>query len=301
MRSIDVNRDNMLFLECLSSSTRISMIELLNNGPMNIKELAAELNVSSAIITKHVQKLEQAGIISCTSTVGKRGMQKLCALQLDAVQLQFRHGKSQPLQNRHAFSIPVGQYNAFDVKPTCGLASTTNIIGMVDDPRYFTDPQHVQAKHLWFGSGWVEYAIPNLLLKNQELERLEISLEICSEAPGYNEQWPSDISFYVNSVEVGMWTSPGDFGSQPGVYTPEWWNQGTKYGQRKTLTVSDEGTFMDGVRISDVTTRMLNIEVNKGVTLRIASLDTAVNCGGVALFGRGFGNYDQEIEVSMYY
>ena len=159
----------------------------------------------------------------------------------------------------------------------------------------------MQAKHLWFGSGWVEYGIPNFLLRNQELKRLEISLEICSEAPGFNERWPSDISFFINGIEAAMWTSPGDFGSKQGIYTPDWWNQGTQHGQLKTLIVTEEGTYIDGVQVSDVTTRMLNTELNKELTLRIASLITAEHCGGVALFGKGFGNYNQEIEVKMYY
>ncbi|MGZ9584891.1 ArsR/SmtB family transcription factor [Paenibacillus marinisediminis] len=300
MQTIEVNSDNLSFLECLSSGTRIRIIELLNDRPMNISELAEVLDVSSAITTKHIQKLESAGIVACESTGGKRGRQKLCSLQLDAINLQFRSSKPQPKKS-YTFSIPVGQYSAFEVNPTCGLASESKMIGMVDDPRYFSDPEHVQAKHLWFGSGWVEYGIPNFLLRNQELKRLEISLEICSEAPGFNERWPSDISFFINGIEAAMWTSPGDFGSKPGIYTPDWWNQGTQHGQLKTLIVTEVGTYIDGVQVSDVTTRMLGIEFNKELTLRIASLITAEHCGGVSLFGKGFGNYDQEIEVNMYY
>ena len=33
MASIEVNSDNLIFLECLSSSTRIKIIELLNIKP----------------------------------------------------------------------------------------------------------------------------------------------------------------------------------------------------------------------------------------------------------------------------
>ncbi|MFE4711909.1 ArsR/SmtB family transcription factor [Paenibacillus sp. NPDC056722] len=300
MQSIEVNSSNLAFLECLSSGTRIRIIELLNDRPMNIGELAEAIDVSSAIITKHIQKMERAGIISCETSVGKRGMQKLCSLQMDSINLQFRVTKPQPKKS-YTVSMPVGQYAAFEVNPTCGLASELKMIGMVDDPRYFADPEHVQAKHLWFGSGWIEYRIPNFLLSNQLLKRLEISLEICSEAPGFNEQWPSDISFFINGIDVGMWTSPGDFGSKPGIFTPDWWHHGTQHGLLKTLVVMEEGTYMDGVRISDVTTSMLGINFSKEVTLRIASLTSAENCGGVTLFGKGFGNYDQDIEVNMYY
>ena len=41
------------------------------------------------------------------------------------------------------------------------------------------------------------------------IESLELSMEMCSEAPNYDHNWPSNISVWVNGVEIGMWTSPG--------------------------------------------------------------------------------------------
>ncbi|RXZ79227.1 ArsR family transcriptional regulator [Paenibacillaceae bacterium] len=299
MQSIRVSSANIEFLECLSSNTRIKMIELLNDKEMNIGELAAVMGISSAIVTKHIQKLERAGIVSCESVTGKRGIQKVCKIELDAVTLEFKPGKPVP-QNMYAASIPIGHFTAYDVKPTCGMCSELKVIGMNDDPRYFADPEHVQARHLWFGSGFIEYRLPNYLLGNQVLRELDITLEIASEAPGYNENWPSDITFMINGKKLGIWTSPGDFGSKPGMLTPAW-HSGSKHGLLKKLSVTDTGTFMDGVRISGVTVDELGITFGKEVAFRIECEDTADNCGGVTLYGRGFGNYDQDIEVRMYY
>jgi len=297
---IEVNSRNMAFLECLSSATRIKIIELLNDKPMNIGELADVLGVSSAIVTKHIQKMERAGIIATESATGKRGMQKVCSLQMDTVQLLFKTSKPEP-QRSYSASIPVGHFIACDIKPTCGMVTTKKMIGIVDDPRYFADPDHVQARHIWFGSGYVEYRIPNYLLSNQTLERFEVSLEIASEAPGFNEQWPSDITFSVNGVEIGQWTCPGDFGSKPGVYTPQHFNLGSQYGLLKTLSVTSEGSFIDGLRVAEATIETIGVACGKDVVLRIASYESAEHCGGVSLYGRGFGNYDQDIEVKMYY
>ena len=47
------------------------------------------------------------------------------------------------------------------------------------------------------------------------ITQLTVSAELSSEAPGVNNQWPSDISFSINDVLVGTWTSPGDFGDVP--------------------------------------------------------------------------------------
>jgi predicted transcriptional regulator len=45
------------------------------------------------------------------------------------------------------------------------------------------------------------------------LEALEISLELCSEAPvttpETSKNWPSDITIWINEQEIGAWTSPG--------------------------------------------------------------------------------------------
>ena len=85
-------------------------------------------------------------------------------------------------------------------------------------------------------------------------------MELSSEVPGTNLDWPSDITLWVNDVAVGTWTSPGDYGDKRGVYTPSWWKlEGSQYGKLKTWRIGQEGTFIDGVRISDVTIADLDL------------------------------------------
>lgn len=296
---IDVNTDNIKFFEALSSVTRIRIIEMLSNEPKNVKEIAEVLNMSSAIVTRHIQQLEEAGIVKCRNSSGIRGIQKICSLDMDQAVLFFQQKEKQESAIRH--SIPVGQYHAYNITPTCGLSSDSKIIGYLDDPRYFADPEHIKANIIWFGSGWVEYRIPNYMLGNQEVQYIEISLEICSEAPGYNENWPSDISFSLNGIEVGMWTSPGDFGASRGVFTPDWWNHETQHGLLKTLLVNTAGSYMDGVNISKVKVEDLGISYGQDIVLRIANPSTARNVGGITLFGMNFGNYNQDINVKIDY
>ncbi|SDD07898.1 Predicted transcriptional regulator [Paenibacillus sp. UNCCL117] len=298
---LDVTTKNMNVLECFSSETRVRIIELLNGGPYNIGELAEALGLSSAIITKHIQKLEEAGIVSTESMVGKRGTQKRCSLNMDELVLVLRTApvlEKSPDTTRYTVDIPVGQYIRYQVQPTCGLASPEKRIGMMDDPRYFDDPEHTQAEHLWFASGFVEYRIPNYLVGRAEASSMTISLELCSEAPQYNENWPSDITFSVNDTDVATWTCPGDFGSRRGVYTPSWWND-TQYGLQKTISITQEGTFIDGIRFSDVAIGQLGIRAGQELRFRIACPETAAHCGGVSLFGKGFGNYPQDIRVTI--
>ena len=50
--------------------------------------------------------------------------------------------------------------------------------------------------------------------------RSNSAMELSSEVPGTNADWPSDISIWVNDVKVGTWTSPGDYGDKRGRFTP---------------------------------------------------------------------------------
>ena len=122
-----------------------------------------------------------------------------------------------------------------------------------------------------------------------------------SEVPGTNLSWPSDITLWVNNIPVGTWTSPGDYGDKRWVYTPSWWKlEGSRYGKLKTWRFGETGTFIDGLRISDVTIGDLDLPSHHSISLRIGIDPAARHPGGVNLFGKGFGNHDQDIVMRLY-
>ena len=300
---ISTNIKHMEIFKCLSSETRIKVLELLADKPRNVGELAKELGVSSAIMTRHISMLEEVGIINCRGVPGKRGLRKECSLKEAEILISLKkeeHSKEKHSKEYHTVSIPVGQYVSYEVLPTCGMASIDGYIGLCDDKRYFSSPDRIKAALLWFGSGFVEYCIPGYVIFSRRINSIEISMEICSEYPSYKEDWPSDIYFDLNWVHLGIWTSPGDFGEKRGLYTPDWW-RGTQYGLLKTIRITREGILMDGMHLSDVTLDQIHIQSGKDTLLRISSPKDSTNPGGVNIFGRGFGNYDQNIEVRIEY
>ena len=123
---------------------------------------------------------------------------------------------------------------------------------------------------MWFTRGFVEYQFPNnARLVGKNVSALEFSLELSSEVPGTSADWPSDITIAINGREVGAWTSPGDFGDQRGVYTPDWWKlKGSQYGKLKSWRVTGDGAFVDGVRISALTISDLDISAHHSIRLR---------------------------------
>lgn len=286
--------------EALASKVRLQIIDLLAKESLNIKEIAEQLNLSNAMITAHIRKLEEAGIIRSERKSTGTAMQKLCHLAIDRIQIQFSRDDA-PYKDYHEFSLPVGHYTDFNVTPTCGIATVESVIGRFDDPRYFLDPARVNAQILWFTEGYVEYRVPNHLSPLQQPKELCISLELCSEAPGVNPQWPSDISFFLNQKKLGTWTSPGDFGDKKGFLTPDWWSLDVgQYGLLKTLRINENGSFMDHEKISDTTLSDLQI-TDKYWNFRIAVLNDAPHIGGVTLFGKDFGNHNQDILFRLYY
>lgn len=300
MIKADTSRDWLSLYEALASGVRLRMLELLAAREMNVKELAEAVGISSAITSMHVRKLELAGLISTRIVRKDRGTHKVCVLAEDSITITIP--RSAPIPHKsHEVAIPIGHYTAFDIHPTCGLATTEKIIGHFDDPRYFFEPERMNAGILWFGKGYIEYKVPNYLLPRQRALSVEIVLELSSEAPGTNEEWPSDISFSLNDVEIGTWTSPGDFGDRRGQFTPAWWSEDiNQYGLLKVIRIEQDGTYIDGIRMSNVGLQAIGLDRNSW-TFRLAVKAEATHVGGVTLFGKGFGNYGQDIIFRLFY
>ena len=298
MRDVSSTSDVLLLCKALSSPTRIQILKLLaERKQLNLNDLAEALEITNGAITQHMKPLFDADLVEFIYASGKRGSQKICILKEHKFMIDVLSEVDQ--NSMYQIEIPVGNFTRYKVYPTCGIATKTAVIGEVDEPRYFDDPEVKEAGILWFTKGFVEYRIPNYLKKSQSMEELQISFEISSEAPGVCPNWPSDIYFSLNNVELGYWTSPGDFGGDiHGIFTPEWWDSNwNSYGLLKLLTITKEGTYIDGGKISDINIDALAIDSDSPIVFRIAVPDDAKNVGGATLFGKGFGNYNQDIRV----
>ncbi len=286
-------------LKALSSETRLAILAYLGDRAVNVNDIAVALQIAPSSATTHIQILEKADLIRTEVIPASRGLQKLCARTYDDVHIRLERVKDNSL-NSFRVSMPVGQNFDFDVSPTCGLASETRLIGLLDTPASFYEPDHVSAQLLWFGAGFVAYRFPNYLPQGATPTRLDFSAEICSEAPLHHLNWPSDITLWVNDVEIGMWTSPADFGGQRGLLTPQWWEtKDTQYGQMKIWSISAESSYIDGKEISSVCIQDLHLHEKPFIEVRIGIKPDAQNVGGVNLFGEHFGNYPQSLMLKV--
>lgn len=295
--------EGQLVLKGLASPVRVRILQLLNGGGrLNVNEISRALSLPQSTIATNVQMLEEAGLIVTETVKARKGQQKICSARYDEILLRFNGETRRRDSSLVEVAMPLGLFTNAEVSAPCGLCSTEGIVGLLDVPDSFLDPSRVQAALLWFGRGHVEYKFPNnAKLLNRKVESIEFSMELSSEVPGTNMNWPSDITLWVNDIDAGTWTSPGDFGDKRGVFTPAWWKlEGSQYGKLKTWRIADSGTFIDGVRISDLTVDDFDLEKHHSIRMRLGIDPGAEHPGGVNIFGKGFGNYDQDILMRLH-
>ncbi|OCA87650.1 ArsR family transcriptional regulator [Bacillus sp. FJAT-27225] len=295
MRTLELTLEEAIEIcKALGHEHRMQIIRILTDGPQNVNELSEKLGVPFSTAAANIKKLEDAKIIS-TEIVPGRGSQKVNSNRYDRVVINLTD-KTGSEENVFRIEMNIGEFVNCEVEPTCGLLSDTGIIHLLDDPRAFYEQERKLAQLLWFRKGFVEYHFPNRVPFGLRMEELNFSAEICSEAPYYKEDWPSDITCWVNNVEIGTWTSPGDFGGERGFLTPSWWStNSTQFGLLKNWKINASGCFVDGIKISDVTISDLRIDTRPFISVKIGIKNEAVNKGGLNLFGKKFGNYEQGV------
>jgi predicted transcriptional regulator len=287
--------------KALGSKTRLEILRFLSAHTCSLLEIAEALNLPPSTATLHINVLETAGLIKTDLRPATRGLQKVCARVFDRVVIQLP-AEHELEDTTVEVSMPIGAYADVHILPTCGLAGELGIIGHLDDPSTFYEPDRIYAQLLWFRRGYVEYRFPNRLPPHVTLDDIEISFEVCSEAPLHHADWPSDITVWIGNTEVGTWTSPADFGGERGALTPAWWDsQNSQYGLLKVWKVTNGGSFVDGRHVSKVTLDELALKSGEPIPVRIGIKENASNIGGINLFGSKFGNYPQDIVLRQHF
>lgn len=289
-------------LIALGSEIRLSILNLLMDKKLNINEIAQTLQLPQSTVATNVAVLEKAGLIETEVINAKKGNQKVCKTAFTEILIQFIKPEIAK-DSMVEVEMPIGLFTSFQVSAPCGLCSPKGIIGYLDVPDSFLNPERMAAGLLWFETGYVEYQFPNnSLYSDRPVRSLELSAELSSETPGTNKNWQSDITLWINSVEVGTWTSPGDFGDRRGRFTPEWWKlEGSQYGLLQKWFINDRGSFVDGVQVSSLTLADLHLQGHHSIRVRLGVKADAAHPGGLNIFGRGFGNYDQAILLRLYF
>lgn len=287
--------------KALSSPVRLEILQLLYDEGLIIGEIAKKMDLPASSTAFHLKILEQAGLIRMEEQPGTRGSTKLCTHKVERLAIDLQK-VSRDVDELYSVEMPVGAYSGCMVNPPCGLCSKDGVIGYEDVEYSFFSPDRIKAGLVWVSSGYLDYKFSNGVPKKRNVKRLSLSMEICSEAPGYREDWKSDITIWINGVDCGTWTCPGDFGKRRGRLTPPSWPKGaTQYGIQVIWEVTDAGSYINGEWASQTTIQDLKIMEKYFIDVRLGNKPDAEYIGGFNVFGKHFGDYNQDIILSMEY
>src|SRR4051812_10545041 len=126
----------------LANDTRVSILRYLGDRVVALNQIAKDMALPASTATMHVTVLERAGLLHTELRPASRGLQKVCARTYDELVFDLPRG----VQSSHDaidLQMPIGGYSDFAVEPTCGLVSATGLIGYLDDPSAFYEPDRL--------------------------------------------------------------------------------------------------------------------------------------------------------------
>jgi predicted transcriptional regulator len=293
--------ESVAIFRALASESRARIMELLADRDMNINELAQTMGLAQPSISKHIQILEEAGLVIADYQARAQGMQKRCRRTYDRLVVEMS-GLGTPSDLVAEIEVPIGMYTDVTAVPTCGLANRERFIGHLDNPVSFFLPERAQAEILWSSGGYVEYVFTNSIPLQARITSVDLAMELSSEAPGYDNDYPSDVTVWLDGQEIGTWQSPGDPGGMRGRLNPLWWHDNlNQSGFLKVWQIGPDGTSIDGVKVSSYRVQDLGMKPWQTTRVRIGVKPDAINQGGFTLFGKGFGNYEQDLLLRIHY
>lgn len=285
-------------LRALSSPNRLAILKALNVRSMNVKQLSDLLGQPVSSTSLNVDILEECGLIRTEMQLSKLGRARLCSRTCDGISIDLTNDDT-ARSDEVELSLPLGSYFDCSVSPDCGIATLNGNLGIDTETDCFYLPERAQAQLIWFSKGWIEYRIPKGQIP-PGAKRMEISFEVCSEAPFYCNDFKSDITLWLNGIEIGTYTSPGDFGDRRGRLNPDWWpDVMTQYGILVTWKIGEKDSMLGAEEISLRKFGDLHVFEHDYLSIRIGVKEDAKFQGGINLFGKGFGDHNQDIRIKF--
>ena len=285
----------------LSCPERVRILRSLSLYAKTLSDISKELNIPLSSVSRHVDLLENANLVSITYRPGPKGHVKYCWKNLLGFNVILdKESLEEMEEENYVVEMPIGMFSTCNVSAPCGMVSKDDIIGIVDNVSSFYLPQRANAERLWFQQGQLEYNFPFPTLKKR-ISEISFSFEVCSETVQFNNDWPSDITVCINDIEVTTFTSPGDFGGRQGKLTPKHWHvTSTQFGLLKTITVNEKGVFVDQQQVSSrINIQNLPFDKENSIKFSIGIKEDATHKGGINLFGKNYGDYPQAIVLSL--
>lgn len=291
--------------KALSSIDKLNILKLISVRPMTLSEIAKSLNLAASTVAFHLDLLIEAQLVFISYEPTGKGHTKLYSKAAHNLFIDFDivlNEITESINFEETVEMPIGNFVECNIQAPCGMAGKTEQLIEYDCPETFYSPRRSEAELLWFQSGFVAYQFPTDFFKKDVTYRsISFSMELCSETIYYRNDWPSDITIWINDVEIATYTSLGDYGGTRGKYTPKYWYiNSTQYGLLTTFTVTESGVFLNNKLIDkSITFSQLKLKELNQIKLTIGIKDNSIHKGGINLFGKNFGNYPQAIVMKI--
>ena len=286
--------------KALSSKLRLKMLKQINQVPRTITELAKINKITTSTVIFHTTILEDAKLIQMRFKPGKKGKtQVFFTGQLELI-VSYNTVKSIE-EKKHTQSIPIGQYTNANFDNYVRFATVKEMYRIDQNDAF--NPLMKNAELIWTAGGMLEYSFSNQFAFEHNVREISISLEICSETFGHLNDWKRDITFAIHGVELMTYTAPGDYGGKLGKLNPDWWAASyTQYGDLITISINKEGVFLNNKLVNKkIAIGDLNLRGSNRLLFSLYNKIDAEHYGGFNLFGKNFGNYEQDIVLSAIY
>lgn len=291
--------------EAIGNEKRVNLLKLLNEPPYthSVPELVQITGMPVSTLMHHLEKLEKACLINISYKTINSNSVRVAYHDLASVNILFQKTNSHidnEKINCDFQSMKVGNYSNY----------TGNQFGFAGKKRFYDflgsncfHPKRFDAQIIYSSNGQIEYFFDNKIAKNKQIVKLQLSLEICSEAPYYNNNLKSDITFWINNKELLTYTTQGDYGDRRGTLNPDWWpEKSTQYGNLVSISIDDNGVYLgENLIHHKITINDLKLEDGNKLILRLGNKGTATNIGGWNIFGKEFGDYPQDIQMQLFY
>lgn len=287
--------------DALSSGIRRRILSLLADRSYSTQQLLETLNIAPSTLSFHLKILKEAKIIKEISSPNKKGNEKNISLALESVSIIFGKQYHSATQS-YVYNIPIGSFTNHSIQPPCMMATKAKIIDPVDNPLVFDSSERTQAELISFLKGHLEYQVVVAPFKSNKVKSVSFSLEVCSECPNFNNSWKSDITFWVNDVEIGNFRSLGDYGGRKGIFSPSWWSvNSSNFGKIVQVKIDGSGSYVNDDKVNEITIDNLKVSDSDFLRFRVGVKDNARYVGGLNIFGSQFGDYAQDINLVIEY
>lgn len=290
--------------EALGSEVRLKILRRLQQRPYipSVSQLSKDLKMPTTTLLFHLEKMQKAGLINIFYKSSAYGAQRFVSRELRGANLSFFYAEENAVQQlfSETQSVGVGTFSEF-TGAGFNFCTEDRQFAALGEDCYL--PERFAAQLIYTPNGQITYRFSNRAAKLHRAKELIFTLELCSEAPYFDNDYLSDITFWINGVEVVTYTCPGDFGDHRGMLNPDWWRSAdTQYGVLLSLAVDDNGVKLNGVAAnSSVTLGKLNLRKGNKIEVKFGNKPTARNVGGFNVFGKKFGDYPQDITLTVTY